>query len=416
MPDADRLTIALVTIEYPPDPYSSGLSTYTRTLAEALAKRGHRVHVVSRGRTGAPATSDQAGVTVHRVFPARPFLPPLLSRPATIALALRGLPVEWLYRRNVAAALDRLVRDHGVQLIEAVDMAAEAAFYDPARHPSVPLVVRLHTPTAVGEYYDGNLPEGARRFVGWMERRHILHATHLSGVSHRSAAIVLGHMGIVDRPVEVLPNPPSFDPNAFEPTWDDDGNTVLFVGRVNRWKGAHLLMQAVPDILRRRPRTRFLVAGEVAFTVAGHADMHAYLLSLVPTPCRHAITFLGRVPHERLAPRYRQAAVCAFPSLFEAVGDTGIEARACGKAIVASAHGGMAELLDDGACGLLFTPPDTHRLAEQVLTLLEDVDLRRRLGRLARDRVATVYARDAVLRQFEGFYRTAIAESVGVSG
>ena len=413
MQGAAPLTIALVTIEYPPDPYSSGLSTYTKTLAEALAERGHRVHVVSRGRPGAPTKSDQAGVTVHRVFPTRPVLPTLLSRPATIALAIRGLAVEWRYRRNVAAALDRLVREDGVQLIEAVDMAAEAGFYDPARHPSVPLVVRLHTPTSVGEYYDGNLPKAARHFVRRMERRHILHGTHLSGVSHKASAIILDHMGIVDRPVEVLPNPPSFDPSTFEPTWDDDGDTVLYVGRVNRWKGVHLLMQAVPDILRLRPRTRFVVAGEAAFTVVGHVDMQAYLLSLVPPANRHAITFLGRVPHEDLAPLYRRGAVCVFPSLFEAFGYTCVEAMAFGKAIVASDQGGMAELLDDGACGLLFTPPDTRQLAEQILTLLGDVDLRRRLGRRARDRLATIYARDAVLRQFEGFYRRAIAGSAG---
>jgi glycogen synthase len=410
MPPDGRLTLALVSPEYPPDPHGHGLATYTRTLAESFAARGHQVHVVSRGSPETPTESVRNGVVVHRVWPARPSVPSLLSPTATVMLALRGLPTEWQYRRNVAETLHRLVRLHGVQVIEAVDMDAEAAFYDPSRHPTVPLIVRLHTPTSVGELFDRNLPEPARRIVRSFERRHIRHATHLTGTAERSIQVIAERMGIDPRGVACIPNPPSFDPDRVEPAVGDDGRTVLFVGRVNRWKGVHLLMQAVPTVLRARPNTRFLVVGESPFMATHGVGMPDYLLGLVPPEHRHAVTFLGRVPHEELVAIYRTAAVCAFPSLFEAYGYTCIEAMAIGKAIVASDHGGMAELLDDGACGLLFTPPDVDRLAAHLVTLLRSEDLRRDLGNRARERVRRHYGRDAILNGFEAFYRSAVAD------
>jgi glycogen synthase len=357
------------------------------------------------------------GVVVHRVGPAREVLPPLLTPGATAALAVRGLPREWRYRRRVAQVLDRLVRERGVQVIEAVDMDAEAAFYHPGWHPTVPLVVRLHTPTSVGEVFDGNLPEPARRIVRSFERRHILRATHLMGVAERSTRVILELMGVDRTDVPSIPNPPSFDPEAVAPGVGDDGRTILFVGRVNRWKGVHLLMQAVPRVLRSHPGARFVLAGDAAFLAAPGVDMRAHLLGLVPPEHRHAITFLGHVRHGELAALYRTAAVCAFPSLFEAFGYTCVEAMAFGRAIVAGDHGGMAELLDDGACGLLFTPPDVDRLASHLVTLLDRPELRLDLGYRARDRVRHAYGRDAILERFERFYRDAIAErAVAVRG
>jgi glycogen synthase len=406
----EGLTIAFVTPEYPPDPYSSGLATYTCTMAESLVARGHRVHVVSRGREGVPAAALQNGVNVHRVWPARPELPSFLTPSATTLLALRGIPAEWRYRRHVADTLDHLVRNHGVQVIEAVDMDAEAAFYDPKRHPSVPFVIRLHTPTAVGELFDRNLPEPARKIVREIERRHILRGTHVVGITDRATRRILDHMGIHGARVPSIPNPPSVDPDQVEAALGDDGETVLFVGRVNRWKGAHLLMQAVPGVLRRRPRTQFVLAGEVRFMAARGVSMHTYLLGLVPPEHHHAITFLGRVPHDELDHHYRSAAVCAFPSLFETFGYTCVEAMAFGKAIVASDSGGMADLLDGGTCGLLFTPPNVGDLVDRLLTLLEDPGRRRELGRRARERVRNHYGRDNVLGRFESFYRSAIAD------
>lgn len=410
MPDDRPLHIALVSIEYPPDPYASGIGTYTKTLAEGLAARGHHVHVVTRGREGSATRVIEQGVVVHRVSPARPKLPTVFSPAATVALALRGLAAEVRYRRRLATLLHRLVREEGLDLIEAADHAAEAGFYRPRRHPLVPFIVRLHVPVAVTERYDRNLPEPARRAVRALERRFLRSATHLSAVSARSNVVIAREMNLEPAPT-VIPNPPPFDPAAVAVDQRAvDPDLVTFVGRVNRWKGADLLVRAIPEIRRRRPATRFVFVGALTYAVPGFASMRDYLMSLLPEADHSAVAFTDRVPLEAVAAHYHRAAVCVFPSRFEVFGYVCLEAMAHGKAIVASDQGGMAELLDEGACGLLFTPPDVDALAGQVLRVLDDPALRADLGERARRRVLEHYDRDALLTRTEAFYRQAIAD------
>jgi glycogen(starch) synthase len=408
--DSRPLTIALVTIEYPPDPFSSGIGSYTKTMAESLARRGHEVHVVTRG-TGDECRTQEGSVTIHRVVPARPPIPRHLTPWATTRLAIRGAFSEVRYRRKVASKLAELVENEGVELIEAADHAAEAAFYDPRRHPRVPFIVRLHTPVAIGEIFDRNLPEIARRLVGLYERRFLRRATHLTATSSRVIDFMAEEMRLAPNAITALPNPPTFDPGTVLVREElEDPNMVLFVGRVNHWKGTHLLMKAIPRVLERKPTARFVLIGADAFSYRGHASMRDYLLGLLPEDCHESVLFMGRLPHDEVGAQFQRASVCVFPSLFEVFGYTCLEAMTYGRAIVGSGNGGMSELLDDGRAGLLFTPPDYRELADKILSLLGDPDLRRRLGARARERVLGKYDMGIVLEQFEEYYRQAIAD------
>jgi glycosyltransferase involved in cell wall biosynthesis len=411
--DARPLTIALATIEYPPDPFSSGIGSYTKTMAEALARRGHTVHVVTRG-TGEDSRTQEGGVTIHRVVPARPPIPKHLTPWATALLAVRGAFSEMRYRRKLASKLAELVENEGVELIEAADHAAEAAFYDPRKHPRVPFVVRLHTPVAIGEIFDRNLPEIARRLVGWYERRFLRRATHLTATSNRVIDFMAEEMRLTRSSITSLPNPPTFDPDSVRVQEElEDSNMVLFVGRVNHWKGTHLLMKAIPLVLERKPTARFVLVGADAFSYRGHASMREYLLGLLPQNCRDSVLFKGRLPHHEVGAQFQRASVCVFPSLFEVFGYTCLEAMTYGRAIVGSSNGGMSELLDDGRAGLLFTPPDYRELADKILSLLGDPDLRRTLGARARERVLAKYDIGIVLERFVEYYRQAIADLRG---
>jgi glycogen(starch) synthase len=188
---------------------------------------------------------------------------------------------------------------------------------------------------------------------------------------------------------------------------------VLFVGRVNHWKGTHLLMKAIPLVLERKPTARFVLVGADAFSYRGHASMREYLLGLLPQNCRDSVLFKGRLPHHEVGAQFQRASVCVFPSLFEVFGYTCLEAMTYGRAIVGSSNGGMSELLDDGRAGLLFTPPDYRELADKILSLLGDPDLRRTLGARARERVLAKYDMGIVLERFVEYYRQAIADLRG---
>lgn len=81
-----------------------------------------------------------------------------------------------------------------------------------------------------------------------------------------------------------------------------------------------------------------------------------------------------------------------------------------GKAIIASPTGGMGEMLAEGRCGLLYTPPDADELRRHILTLLQDAPLRERLGRAARERALSCYHPEVIVAETERFYYRAVAE------
>jgi glycosyltransferase involved in cell wall biosynthesis len=95
---------------------------------------------------------------------------------------------------------------------------------------------------------------------------------------------------------------------------------------------------------------------------------------------------LGFVPNAELGPYYRRAAVVAVPSRREGYGVVCAEAMAHGRPVVASAVGGLLDLVRHNETGLLVPPGDEDALREALRWLLSDADLRRRLGGAARER------------------------------
>lgn len=402
------LNIALAAIEYPPDPISAGIGSYTKALASGLMERGHTVHVVTRGNRD--AVSDEDGVIVHRLTPARPELPDKLSAGNILRMAAKSLIDEWRYRQRVANRLTELVQTRGVDVIEAADHMAEAIFYNPRRFPQVPLIIRLHTPLAYSERIDPNIPEVMRQGVRFIETRFLKRASHLTAPSGVCADIFRQEMKLGNQPITVFPNPPTYPLEPKTITGNENPNLVLFVGRVTKWKGADLLIRAIPEVLAQHPEARFILVGRDNIATEGFSSVSDYLYSILPTASYEHVTFTGHKSHEEVASYYQQAAVCVFPSRFEAFGYTCLEAMTYGKAIVGSRNGGMMEMLEHGEAGLLYTPPDVNELANNILRLLKDKALRRNLGEKAKRRVLSCYSKEQVLTEIEGFYYRALEE------
>lgn len=365
------------------------------------------VHVITRGTRD--SVEDEDGVAVHRLTPARPELPGDLGGIHGARFALRAARGEWRYRGAIADTLHRLVEKEGVEVIEAADHMAEPIRYRPERHPHVPFIVRMHTPLAMTERAEPTFPEVLRRVVRRIERRFVLSASHLTAPGATCARAFRREMALGNRPITVHPNPPTYPP-VVRTSAEADPPIVLFVGRLQRMKGVHLLVKAMPLVLERMPNVRFVFVGDDHVPVRGFASTGPYLRSLLPDFLQDRIELVGRLPHEQLGAYYRSAAVCVFPSMFEAFGYTCLEAMTYGKAIIGSAAGGMVELLDGGAAGVLYQPPDVGELAAQLLRLLGDAELRKTLGVRAQRRVLERYRPEVVLDEIEAHYRRALRE------
>ena len=118
---------------------------------------------------------------------------------------------------------------------------------------------------------------------------------------------------------------------------------------------------------------------------------------------------LGLVPHDELAPLYERAAVMAVPSHREGFGVACAEAMAHGRPVVASAVGGLLDLVVDGETGLLVPPRDVDALRSALERLLGDAALRKRLGEAGRARIREHFTWPAVTDATIQAYEDALA-------
>jgi glycosyltransferase involved in cell wall biosynthesis len=108
--------------------------------------------------------------------------------------------------------------------------------------------------------------------------------------------------------------------------------------------------------------------------------------------------------------------VAVLPSRSEGMSNALLEYMAAGKAIVATAVGGNARLIDDGVHGLLVPPDNSDALATAIGRLLSERELANRLGRAARLRVEEKYSREAMVKRFEDFYLWLMSHSRNLAG
>lgn len=104
-----------------------------------------------------------------------------------------------------------------------------------------------------------------------------------------------------------------------------------------------------------------------------------------------ACTFAGRIAPLEMHSWYQAGDIFAFPGIGEALGMVYLEAQCCGLPVVATSHDGAPEVVADGEAGIIVPPFDPEAFAGAMAALLRDADLRRRLGRQARERVLRVH-------------------------
>ncbi|TFW16413.1 glycosyltransferase family 4 protein [Duganella callida] len=172
---------------------------------------------------------------------------------------------------------------------------------------------------------------------------------------------------------------------------------LLYVGRLVEIKGVHVLIEAFRQLHARRPATRLVIAGSSFFAGAASTPYVERLVALA-APVRDAIIFTGYLPHEQLRYLYAAADVALVPSVWqEPSGLVVLEAMASGACVVASAVGGIPELLRDGDTGLLVAPDDAAAIAAAVDGLLDQPARRQRIAAQARARVLEYFTWDRLV-------------------
>jgi glycosyltransferase involved in cell wall biosynthesis len=256
--------------------------------------------------------------------------------------------------------------------------------------------------------YGGTLDEfqlvagGARtRFLRVTRNRALRRARHVFCPSAYLRDVAL-RWGLDPERVSVLPNPaPEIPPMPSREVLRAElglvGNAIVFAGRLGPQKALGVLLEALVDV------------PDVTLAIAGDGPERAGLeASTRELGLDGRVSFLGAVPRDRVLRLCRAADASVLPSAWENFPHTVVEALAVGCPVIATAVGGVPEVVRDGENGLLVVPHDPAALAAAIARFFADEDLRARLATAAPGSVAG-YSEESVFAQIEAELERTIA-------
>lgn len=257
----------------------------------------------------------------------------------------------------------------------------------------------------------------------WIERTAYENADGVVAVSQAMERDVHDLYGVSLERIRVIHNGIDLDEYRPKPNvatlreWgiDPDVPSVLFVGRITRQKGIIHLVNAIRHI---RPGVQVVLCAGAPDTPEIAREM-IEAVERARADSAHSIIWIDEMlSKEKIIHLYTHAEIFVCPSVYEPFGIINLEAMACGTPVVASAVGGIPEVVEHGETGLLVAPeaisateveprhPEqfARDLATAVNALLDDPQLRASLARNARERVEQHFSWQSIARQTLAFY------------
>jgi glycosyltransferase involved in cell wall biosynthesis len=186
---------------------------------------------------------------------------------------------------------------------------------------------------------------------------------------------------------------------AMRASWGygEDHTLVLYAGAVVPQKGVLYAARALRLLRARYPSVRLVIAGAASLWSSLGARDEAIRIrhyEAEVTRCDlHGIRHLGLLPRNAMAAAFKAADIVVVPSVWDDPHPTVVcEAMAAGRPVVASRVGGITETVMDGKTGFLVPPGDPQALSEALARLVEDDELRARMGHNGRERVAADFS------------------------
>jgi glycosyltransferase involved in cell wall biosynthesis len=377
---------------YPGDPIVPWLAELIRH----LRKRGVDAEVLTSAYRGG-GNREYDGVVVHR-FRYMPSRWERLTHEENAADRARRSPlfalVSVAYIAAGVRAIRKLVRREAYDIIHVHWPVPHALFGIAAQ--------RVSGAPIVTTYYGAELRLAAHSgaFTRLLRAGAKRSARNVA-ISRHTAQDVARLTGIEP---DVIPYSIGFTPHAHSTTGGTRAFTVLFVGRLVERKGVPTLLDAWNQA--SLPNARLVIVGDGPDRAA--LEARAAALGIDPT-----VEFRGRVSDEELAAAYATADVFVLPAVLDVRGDTEglgvvlLEAMASNIPVLASAAGGITDVVIDNESGLLVPPGDVGALAEALQRLHRDPELRARLAAGGVARGGDALSWDAIGHRWAAVYRAA---------
>jgi glycosyltransferase involved in cell wall biosynthesis len=402
------LRILMLAQFYPP--IIGGIETHVQALSHSLAARGHEVMVATLATDGVePGERCDGPVRVSALQGAVQRIGPLFSSARRHAIPLPD--------PELVAGLRRVIAEFQPDIVHAHNWLGRS-FLPLKKATGVPYVVSLHDSSRICTqarwmYKDAELCTGpsvsrclsccathfgtakgtvtylGNRLARGSEARAVdmfLPVSRAVAESNRLAADNL--------PFEVMPNfavPSDTVADSHDPRLArlPDEPYIMQAGDIVPDKGADVLIEAYRDLPSPPP---LVLIGRIAEQTRATLPPGAIAM--------------GEWPHELVLEAWRRSLFGTAPSIFlDPCPTTAYEAMAAGKAVIASARGGLLDQVADEVTGIFVTPGDASDLRNAMQRLLDDPDLRDRMGAAGRQRFEELFEVEVIVDRIEGVYR-----------
>ena len=393
------LRIALMSQDYPPVSYG-GIATYTYLMGQEMAKQGHDVHVFTADY---PRAKD-GNVVMHPV-----------GRNKELPFELSDKQYQ-VTRKNLAygyGVYHKIMEVFGSNqpdIVETPIWDSEGLVY--SQNKIAPLVLRLSSPLKKMVETHCWVPDQDLLLSMDLERELMRHSdgiiaisgsilntiTDKYSISFDSKPVMVSHLGV---PVPEVKKEVQHSGSKIR---------VLFLGRLERRKGIHTVLDAIPKVFAATKNIEFVLVGKDSpdFTTGKYFGEY-FKETWAKAPWFNNVHFKGEVDEASKWDYYAGCDIFISPSLYESFGLIFLEAMSYGKVAIGSRAGAIPEIIQPGDNGYLITPENVDELAEIIIKLAENPDLRAKIGKHARQTVLQDFSVEKSTRETIEFYRELMA-------
>lgn len=356
----------ITSANFPPE---EGIGNYIYNMSKEFIRKGHHVTIITRGSFSKTKEENFEGITLYRV----PFL-----RVYPFHVHLHGIFVNKLLRSI----------EHKFDIIHIHSPLP------PLVKSKIPVLLTIHSPMKNGasvlevtDFFSLAIKFQAKYISYPLEIKLIKNSCMITTVSS-TVAKNLEEYGVKSENIKVVYN--GVDQHIFVPSaMIPKEKYALYTGRISYGKGLIELIECAKEICELRDDVNFLLAGDGPLLPNLKEKVNDLNL-------QSRIRFLGRVNRDTIITLYQNATIFAFPSYYEGLPGSLLEAMACKLPIVATEVPGNIELIEHNKNGILIPPKNGASLAKEILYLLDDPGKREKFGENARKTIEDKFTWDAV--------------------
>jgi glycosyltransferase involved in cell wall biosynthesis len=401
------MTIALVT-PYFPDEHTidSGIANHYLLLAQSLAAKGNKVivlHVRPRYENepdtfGKHDLAENITVLTHKVK-----VPALINKLFKSKWAIIDFALKIKSMGVTSQVLNKTIQQYGIEVIETTSYFS-LCYFSLYKKIKAPLAVRVSTTFSqiMNEHYP--FKSRVMDVIAKMEIAFIKKSKYVITHAHNHALELERLYDIAPGRFEIIPHGINL-PVITEHTTTGPVIKILYTGRLEYRKGTDVLLAAIPLVLQQNP--------DILFELIGNDPGNDYekrFKANNPEKVLQKVIFRGKVHHEALSQAYRTCDIFVAPSRYESFGLIFIEALSYGKPVIGCNVGGVSEIITDNCNGLFAETGYAQSLADKIIQLVNNRDLRKQMGLNARKTVEDKFTGEHLADNSLAYYNKIITD------